>query len=307
MSNRISIIITVLDEYDETQKTIASIRETAGNKPEIIIVDDYSQLPLTLIDKNCTLTRNSNRAGVGASRHVGALSATGDFLLITDAHVRFEPGWYEKTLAIIKDRPTTLHCGSCVGLSASQMDMTKSTSVYNGAYLKFHGPDDNAKGQTQILECCWMPQTDKDDFPMSGIMGASYVMPTDWFFHIGGLRLLKQYGSDEPLLALKTWLAGGDVRMCKSLRIGHLFREVAHYKTDSWALLWNKMAVALTCLPEDKAWKLISMFPNCKELTEAKQQIERDWNVIQSERAYNQSIFKRSFEWYLKYFGLICP
>jgi glycosyltransferase involved in cell wall biosynthesis len=307
MSHRISIVIACLNEYDELQATIKSIRETAGDKPEVIIVDDFSPVNLSTVDKNCKLIRNSNRAGVGASRHVGALAAAGDFLLITDSHVRFEPGWYEKTLDIIKDRPTTLHCGSCVGLSAGQMDMSKSTSLYSGAYLKLFGEDDNRKGEKQILECCWMQQTDQDDFPMSGIMGASYVVPTDFFFHIGGLRLLKQYGSDEPLLAIKTWLAGGDVRMMKSLRIGHMFREVAHYKTAGWAIIWNKMAVALTTMPEDKAWKLINLFPNNKEVQEAKRRIEDDWNVIQTERAYNLSVFKRDFSWFQSYFKLTCP
>lgn len=307
MSHRISVVITTLDEYFETQKTIASIRDTAGDNPDICVVDDGSQLPLTLLDKGCTLIRNESRAGVGAARHIGALQAKGDILLITDSHVRFEPGWYEKTLAIASDRPHTLHCGSCVGLTESQMDMTKSNLVYNGAFMKFYGEDANRRGHMQVLEGCWLPDTPQDDFPMSSIMGAAYVMHTDWFFHIGGLRMLKQYGSDEVLLALKTWLAGGDVRMMKSLRIGHMFRDVAHYRSESWSGLYNKLMIAHTCLPPEFARRLIAKIPNSKELSEAKRRIDDDSNLILSERAYNEAIFKRSFEWFIEYFKLEFP
>lgn len=304
---KLAVLITTLDEYDQTQKTIASIRETAPKDVPVIVVDDGSQVPLTLLDKSVKLIRNEIRAGVGASRHIAALNTDADYILITDSHVRFEPGWYEKTLEHIKGRNTTLFCGSCVGLSEHQMDMKQAKVSYFGAHMKFYGPDANKPNLTQILECCWEREHEGDDYPLSGVMGAAYLMATDWFHHIGGLRLLRHWAGDEQSLALKTWLAGGEVRMFKGLRIGHMFRDAAHYKSSGWCLLYNKLIIIHTCLPPERAQKLISLFPNTREFSEAKRKIEEDANLILSEAAYNRSIFVRDFDWFLKYFNISFP
>ena len=251
---RLSILITVHNEYEETQKTIASIRATAGDKPEIIVIDDASQVPLSLKDLGCHLIRNETRAGVGPSRHIAATAAGADWLLIIDCHMRFEPGWFEKTMAHIEGRTTTLFCGSCIALSPGQMDIRKATEAYHGATINFYGPDKHHPEKNQVLEGVWLKDREGDDYPIPCVMGASYVLSRDWFFHIGGLRMLRQWGGDEVLLSLKTWLAGGDVRMMKKLRVGHQFREKSHYVSQQWCLIYNAMMIALTCLPLDKAY-----------------------------------------------------
>jgi glycosyltransferase involved in cell wall biosynthesis len=273
-----------------------------------VVIDDASQVPLSLEEKKCNLIRNEERAGVAASRHIGALHSTGDFLLLTDSHVRFEPGWYETLMERIKDRPTTMHNLLCVQLVPGMMDMAQSRGTYHGAYIHFYGPDQNDGGRMQTLEGKWAKERPgEDDYPLSCIMGAGYVMPTDFYFHVGGLRLLKGWGLDEPFLSLKWWLAGGDIRMLKSVRIGHQFRQSTTYKTDQWKVTFNKLALCHTCLPKERAAALIATLPNSEDLTIAKRQINAEWNTILSERAYNMSVFVRSFEWYLSHFGLSCP
>lgn len=307
MNDTISVLITAHNEdLNEVNNTIASIRATAGDI-EIVLVDDASVLPLDIKDKSVNLIRTDIRCGVGPARHCAALHATGEYLLITDAHCRFEKGWSDRAMKRIVGRPTTVHCGSCVALEVGQMDMAKATHTYHGATLNVFGPDKNKPGATQILEGNWLSDREGDDYPIACIMGAVYLMPTDWFFHLNGLRMLKGWGGDEVLLSLKSWLAGGECRMMKSVRIGHQFRHTAPYPTEAWALKYNAMMIALTCLPMDKAWKLNSLHRGGPELLQAKKEIERDYGNIMAERFYLQSIFKRDFQWYLDWFHLTFP
>lgn len=303
----LSIIITTLNDFGETQATIRSIRETAGDRAEIIVIDDGSQVPLSLEDKGVNLIRNEDRAGVAASRHIGAIHASGDYLLLTDCHMRFEPGWYEKAMERIVGRDKTMHCAQCWGLSVANMDMAKVTQKYNGAYIHFYGPDAKNPAQMQVFEGKWMGEVAGDDYPLPCIMGATYFVPTEFFFHVNGLRLLRGWGSDEPFLSLKWWLSGGDIRMMKSVHLGHQFRDASTYRTESWNIDYNKMASIRTILPPDKAQRLIDLFPGHPELNLAKNKIIEDANAILTERAYYERIFVRTFDWYLKHFGLPFP
>lgn len=305
---KLTIIITCLDDYQECQSTIASIRSTAGDKPEIIVVDDASQIPLTLEDKNCLLLRNEERAGVAGSRHLAALHATGDLLLLVDAHMRFENGWYEAAMQRAKDRPTTMHCCTCIHLTPGNMDMAKAKGEYNGASINFYGPDRNKPDLTQFVEGIWLPPKPGDDFPIACVMGASYLMPKDFFLHVGGLRLLRDWGYDEPYLSLKWWLAGGDIRILKTVRIGHQFRQQSSYRTDTWKLWYNRLVIIKTCLPSSRQKALIGRMPHhLPELVLAKNRMSEDSNLILTEQAYLQSIFVRSFDWFLSYFGISFP
>jgi glycosyltransferase involved in cell wall biosynthesis len=304
---KLSIVIGCYGEFEELQQTIKSIRDTAGNEPEIVVIDDSSQIPLTVKDSKTVMIRNETRAGVGPSRHIGVTHATGDFVMLTDCHMRFEPGWYDKTMAHIEGRNTTLFCGSCIALSPGQMDLNKATETYHGATINFHGPDRHRPEKMQVLEGVWLKDREGDDYPLACCMGASYILSRDWFFHLHGLNMLRQWGGDEVLLSLKSWLAGGEVRMMKKLRVGHMFREKSHYVSQQWCLIYNAMMIALTCLPLDKAHRLNRLHQGSTELLTAKQRIEEDSGIIWAERAYLQSIFVRDFDWLLSYFGLSFP
>lgn len=303
----LSLIITSHNEqWQEVQDTIASARDNAGADIEIIVVDDASQVTLALNDKAAILIRNQHRAGVAMSRHIGALYATGDLLFITDAHVRFEPGWARTLIARAKGRPHTAHCCTCVGLSAGMMDMKRAASQYNGATFNFFGKDANDRsGQLeQVLECVWLPKREGDDYEIPALMGACYLVPREFYLDIGGLRGLRGWGSDEALLSLKVWLAGGDIRICKQVRVGHQFRDASPYRTESWMMLYNKAFIAHTCFEPKRAKQLLSKFPRTPELIMAENRIVEDWGLVASERTYNRRIFVRSLEWLLSQFGI---
>lgn len=302
---KLSIVIPCRNDFAELNHTIASIRQTAGNRPEIVAVDDQSEIPFVSNDPKTIVIRNIERAGVAGSRHIGATYASGDWLLFIDAHMRFPPGWYEiLERSINKADEGTVFCGVCAGLSPGNMDLSKHEGLYHGATLNLYGPDRNDPRLTQVFEGVWAPPKKEAEYEIPCLMGAIYAMRADWFFHIGGLRLLRGWGSDEPYLSLKTWLAGGSIRLLKSFVVGHQFRTNASYTTEAWMPLFNKLVSIITLMPDAECSRLISKLPAGPDLLIAQRQVRLDAGQVLSDQAWNRRIFTRTFDWYLKRFNI---
>ncbi len=309
----ITVIFNTLNDNYEARMTLKSILDTAGQKVNIIIVDDCSDTPFEFNEPapNLRIMRMRKRIGCGPTRHVGITAATTEFILIVDGHMRFQPGWVEAAESRIADRPKTIHSATCLGLDQhQQMDISNHRGAYNGAWLNILGPDPNKPSLTQVLEGVWMKdRPDEDDYEISCIMGASYFMRREWYFHIGGLKSLRMWGSDEPLLSLKTWLAGGECRIMKTVQIGHKFRqpEEQGFKISEWNTLWNKMFVLYTVMNTAESTFLIKRLPRSVEMKRATEQFESDRHFVEVERCYNEKIFTRDLRWYCDRFDLKYP
>lgn len=305
----LSVVLTCRNDQEEANATLKSIRDTAGDAVETVVVDDGSDVPLTLDHPVDVLRRVSGRCGVGGARHLGALLASRENLLVIDSHMRFEPGWLPKALAKMKDRPKTVWSCTCVGLSKENMDMAKATKFYNGASVLFYGPNSNKPGEMQFVEPKWSPvDRYKDGEEIPCILGAAYFVPRAFFFQIGGSNLLRGWGSWESHFSLKTYLAGGECRIMRDVRIGHCFRSATTFTTKRADLLYNKLAVAMTVFPEpaakfiaDKLTEYHAKSP--VDLNIAKQIVRSEQRYIESTRAFNEQIFVRNLDWYLTRFG----
>src|SRR5690348_5109505 len=89
---KLTVCITSLNDNEEANNTVRSIRETAGDI-EVVVVDDSSTTHLVLDDKSVKFYRTPKRAGVGPARDIAVSMATGTHVLITDSHMRFDPPW----------------------------------------------------------------------------------------------------------------------------------------------------------------------------------------------------------------------
>lgn len=321
----LSVIIATVNDQDETYETVKSIRATAGDEPEIVLVDDCSGTGLAgdwrfQNQKNLKLVSNRWRCGCGPSRHIGALHASGDWLLITDSHMRFTEGWYDLAMKrLIYGWKTatggTIYCACCLGLDDKNMDLSKPNAEYHGATFNFHGPDRQKKDKTQTLECVWLPKeqwaTDNAEIP--AIMGACYFITQPWFFHLDALRFLRTWGCDELMLSMKSWLAGGEVRMLDSVRIGHKYwndKLPKSFTTPLGHVVWNKLFAAHTLFPQDMVEKLVEHIRTTEahaDVNFAHEMFRRDYYLVQQERARNQNIFSRDVRWLADKFGLKLP
>jgi glycosyltransferase involved in cell wall biosynthesis len=310
---KLSIVIICLDDPD-LPNTIKSIRNTAGNSPEVIVVNDHGFTGLYLSDVgNVKVINNSHRLGVGPSRHIGLLHAKGDYVLLLDSHMRFQPGWYEKVMARLEGRPKTLTCFTCLALDSQHMDVISPRSKYYGATFNVFGPDRGDGSKMQVMEAVWNRGEVEDDYELPCVMGAAYAAPREWFLKISGLRFLRGLREDETVLSLRSWMFGGDVRIMTSVGIGHIFLlegQKQPFTIPPGYTLHNKLLVLYTLLPDDLRGFLIEKLQLTQgggELSTAKRMIEQNWHIIEVERAAVQTQSVRDFRWVAEKFQIQIP
>lgn len=300
----LSIVIPVLNGQQEVNHTIKSIRETSGSDCEIIAVDDASDIPLSIEDKNTYLIRNKERLGVGPSRHLGVSLAANKYILLIDAHMRFESNWLNNAMHRIIGRETTLHCATCLGLDENHMDIYNHKGAYNGARLAICEKDDD--GRLDIFEGKWIEKREnEDDYEISCCMGAGYFITKDYFLKLRGLHSLKKWGTDEPYLSMKVWLSGGNVRMMKTVRIGHKFKKNTPYITDMSNLVYNKIRAIKTLFSDNYIGdKVIDKIPKNISFEKAVKMIDDDKKIIEEYKGYYKSIFVHDIFWLVHKFNI---
>lgn len=290
----LSIIITSLNENNYIlNKTIESIYLACPvNEIEVIVIDDFSNYPVIINNKNVLLHRNPFRLGVANSRHVGATFAKNKWLLFTDSHMVFHSDFYRNFLEYERtSTDKTMYNGTCLGIwedkfDYSTMNLDKLPHYY-GARLSFYDEKDK-----QILEGKWITEKkNEDNYEISCLMGAIYFVQKKHFFHIRGLSDLKMWGSDEPNLSLKTLLSGGEIRQLKKVKAAHIFRKSAPYSTSSQYLLYNKIRMAKTLLPNDIGENLINKLNKDHNFNAAINLINQENKFIQEYKKYYESIF----------------
>lgn len=340
MTPLLSIIVSSHNDAPQTVLTLASIRETSPPDVEVIVVDDCSATPLCHYikpDEHTKLVTNRHRCGCGASRHIGALHATADWLLICDSHMRFAPGWFEEAMKcvapfedygsapfeimaaseMVQQRMKTVFCATCLGLDSKHMDLNEPGPEYHGATFNLFGPDRNhPKNPPQVFECVWLPREPdyKDGDELPAIMGASYFISRNWFFELSALRFLSMWGGDEQALSLASWMAGGSVIMARSVRIGHKFliegREVQAYGTPPGVVVFNKLFLINAMLPTPMADRLTGLLLtniDPREADAAKKLYRDQYFLVAQERTRYRKLFTRTFEWYCDRFQIAVP
>lgn len=246
MKRELTVIIPFLNEGKEIENTLVSLRATAGDEVEVIIINDASTDGFdykTIAEKyNCTYIQNEERQGVARSRDIGVEKALTDYVLLLDGHMRFYNNhWHTDILSAIKQDEEAIYCSTC-----RQLDGTNLLNGANnyGAFLVFWGDTYDT-----ILEPKWirnevMSSIDEDIIEIPCILGAGYAFSKVYWQKLQGLSGLRYYGSDEAYISLKAWMTGGSCKLIKSVEIGHIFRDVAPYPTKFADICYNKLLIA---------------------------------------------------------------
>jgi len=311
MDKKLTIIIPHLNEEEELEETVKSIFNTIDiDKFEIVTIDDCSTKTTDLSKySNVRQIRNKNRIGVDGSRQLGVDQSQTDHVLILDSHMRFKKdNWASKIIDCIDREPETLWCTTCLGLGYGTMDLNQHKGKYKAADMLF--VDSNAKPDRparEVLEPKWSSISKEGEYDIPCILGANYGFSKKWFNYIHGLMGLKMWGTSEPFLSMKSWMTGGKCKITTSIEIGHKFRSNAPYSTMVAYLVYNKIYLCKTILPEDLGQKLINYLPKDVNYNQAIKMIDKDKNEIEREKQYYQSIFKNSIYDYCERFNISLP
>jgi hypothetical protein len=115
------------------------------------------------------------------------------------------------------------------------------------------------------------------------------------------------WGSDEPCLALKILMSGGKMLMCKKIEAGHIFRNSAPYTTGIHNIVYNKIRMAKTLLPEELGNKLLSLMPQDGNYQAAMNLCEKEKDTLAEYREYYKSIFTKSIGEVCKEYNIHLP
>ena len=130
---RLSIVIPVYNEHATIIELLDRVAAVDIGK-EVIIVDDFSTDGTRAIledygNKTVTLLLHDRNQGKGAALRTGFQHATGDFVVIQDADLEYDPADFPKLLAVVETQNAQVVYGS--RLATSQPTMTLRHFVGN--------------------------------------------------------------------------------------------------------------------------------------------------------------------------------
>lgn len=249
--NRLTVVIPFLNEGDEVGHTVRSVRQTAGDRVDIIVIndcsdDDYDYLS-DLEGQDVVYVYNRFRIGAAASKEKGARLATTPYFLLLDAHMRFyDNEWPDRIAAVLDaDDRQLLCCQTKPLVKVNGQVIEEETSCKSGAYLTFThdhympGIHWNTLNKVCIAE--------KTSIPC--VLGAGYAASKRYWTHIQGLQGLIHYGCEEAYISIKVWLEGGSCRLLPEVTIGHIYRKGFPYRVSVSQFVYNYLVISETLFP----------------------------------------------------------
>jgi len=98
-------------------ETIRSIENQTIKPKEIIIIDDYSDIPINenLVNPNCRIIRNTRNMGRGYSRNLGIKECKSEFLVFCDSSNSLCENFIEKALNSFTNKKISAIFGRIIG------------------------------------------------------------------------------------------------------------------------------------------------------------------------------------------------
>ncbi len=227
--HQISFVLVARDEPSPLlEVTVQGLLETsAGYAREIVVVDDGSRAPVFLEWPEVCVVRKPEPVGTAKARRYGASIATGDVLVLMDAHMRFAADWLDRMLPNVES-------GALLCASWWEYDLTRPLCW--GADFLWCGERDYAAGRSPgfaFRHRTKYPGDGAVEVPM--LIGACYMMLRESYNRLGGVSpFFRTWGKMEQDLSLRAWIMGLGIKCVTGAHVGHFTRS-KHPYTVPWA------------------------------------------------------------------------
>lgn len=251
----LTVIIPFLNEGDEVERTVRSIREHSRGEVDILLINDASEDGYAYEEVArryaADYIRNEERIGVAASRDKGVARSRTPYVLFLDAHMRFyTDDWVGRIVEELKADSRALLCCQTLGLHVVEGEIVRNRKrpPSFGAYVHLYDP-------LRYFECSWLFEEGEktacpDTLLIPCVLGATYACAKTYWLHLKGLQGLMFYGNDESYISIKVWLEGGRCKLLKDVAVGHIYRDAPPYIIENAPRLYNRLLLAELLLPD---------------------------------------------------------
>lgn len=302
----LSVIIPFLNEGEEIYNTVNNLRETAGYKINIILINDASEDGYDYDSVACQfdakIINHNKRKGVAASRDEAINDCQTEYFLLLDGHMRFfQTDWVELIIKELKRNGNTLLCCQSLSLkkdNKGNVSIEPCKAVAYGAYIEFI-----ETGNMQARWSTYDPAPEQNMIDIPCILGAGYATCKTYWKYLGGLKGLYSYGMDEQLISLKAWMEGGRCKLLKHVKVGHLYRTSFPYKTDDIDIIYNMLFVAELLLPIKEKYSIFKFWETHNSILykESFKRLIKNKAEINEMRQHIDKMFKFPIDEFLNY------
>jgi glycosyltransferase involved in cell wall biosynthesis len=297
----ISVLVPARNEGSRLAATIDAIAgaRTTDASVEFVIVDDASSdgtvenlvsaVPRLLAHPRLDIRvcRVSGHQGIYAARNRAASLATGELLLMTDAHVRFSPGW---------DAYVTQHAAEDRILAGTAADDANTFRGYGCGLL------------VPSMGTSWNTAPIDGLAPVQVSPCAATVIPRSLFHRLGGYDPgMLVYGAGEPEFSVRAWLHGAEIFAAPGFEVHHRFKPRAEFArfVSSIHVLWlhNCLRFALLHLSPAGCLQVLRHFARSSEhFSRAVELVAR--SDVWQRRVRLEETRTRPFGWFVERFAL---
>ena len=302
---QLTIIIPFLNEGNEVENTVLSIRETAVTNPIVLLINDGSDDNIdyesVATRHNCSYIRNEKRTGSAPSRDIGVAASETPYIMFLDGHMRFyEKGWDEKLLKLLAENPRSLLCSQTKRLMRNDdgevVTQEKSRVAY-GSYI------DLSVEERLVLKWNYVnvaPHTNLMEIPC--VLGAAYACNKDYWVYLSGMKGLLSYGLEEQLISIKTWLEGGQCLLVKDWVVGHLYRKSFPYEAPSTEMFYNRLFLLELFFPYSIKKKYFAGYQNgnTTEFSKVYTLLKNNYKEIKIQKDYLKNISHHKMDYFLE-------
>ncbi len=305
----LTVVICFLNEGDEVENTVRSLRDTAGGDVDVILMNDASDdgFDYESVAKkyDCLYLVSETPQGPSVLRGRGADAAKTDKVLLLDSHMRFyKDDWHTRIAAAVDDDPRAIYCVACPSLNAK--GERTAAPVATGAAVSLEG-EPNKKDKRDIcwhlLDPVWVENipNEAEIVPIACVLGGAYAFDRRYFQEIGGHIGQIRYGAEEPYLSTKSWLSGGSCKAIRSVEIGHIYRDggsIPFYSPAGYTV-HNKMVYVGTTFPEDRFPLYKEKFEKVPAGREGRNYFRKSASyVMQIRQHLHANVFKHPFSFW---------
>jgi glycosyltransferase involved in cell wall biosynthesis len=312
MQPDISVVIPAHNERSRLAPTLHSISQarSSGARVEFVIVDDastdgtvanlVSALPRLLDEPAIDIRVESldHHSGNYHARNRGAEVAAAPVLFMTDAHVEFSHGWDDLVLRGIRSNRilagTTVQRGTGFRSSGSKLALPRMGTVWNlqeEQMERDRRESGNRSTAVQIANC------------------HATVLERELFLALGGYDTgMFLYGGGEPEFSVRAWTRDVEIHALPGLEVTHEFKPRDQFASFLYSIrhIWvhNCLRFGLLYRSEPGCLQVLEHYARLHpdEFQQALKLLEA--GDVWERRAWLEERQRRSFDWYLGYFGI---